>query len=81
MTEILKKASRVKKRYFIEDELWETIDKHSKFKDAKSYTKEYLYQSGAKYNGEWEGGFRHGKGVMQWPDGAKYEGQWVLGHA
>jgi hypothetical protein len=36
--------------------------------------KNYTYKSGANYNGEWKGGFRHGKGTMNYVDGAKYEG-------
>jgi hypothetical protein len=29
---------------------------------------------GIKYEGEWMGGLKHGKGVQIWPDGAQYEG-------
>jgi hypothetical protein len=47
--------------------------------NAKIIFKEYTYKSGAKYKGEWLGGFRHGKGTMTWPDSASYEGDWVLG--
>ena len=37
--------------------------------------------TGAKYEGQWLGGFRHGKGRMKFADGAVYEGDWYLGHA
>lgn len=49
-----------------------------------NYTKEekrapYTYKSGAMYDGEWKGGFRHGFGKMRWKDGAEYIGQWRFG--
>lgn len=45
-------------------------------------SKEHKYRSsGAHYQGEWLGGFRHGRGKMVWADGAQFEGQWVLGRA
>ncbi|CDW78312.1 UNKNOWN [Stylonychia lemnae] len=83
MTQILKKTLKVKKKYFIDEELWETINKNKIFKlSYAKVTKEYVYKcSGAIYNGEWKQGFRYGKGLMQWPDGAKYEGEWELGRA
>ena len=37
--------------------------------------------SGATYDGQWLGGFRHGRGVMSFRDGATYEGTWYLGIA
>ena len=37
--------------------------------------------SGATYEGEWLGGFRHGRGKMSFRDGATYEGTWYLGRA
>jgi hypothetical protein len=44
--------------------------------------REYRYQcSGALYQGEWIGGFRHGRGAITWSDGARFEGEWVLGRA
>ena len=27
------------------------------------------------------GGFRHGNGIMMWPDGAKFQGNWQYGFA
>lgn len=43
MTDILKKASRVKKRYFVDEEMWETIDRKAKYKEGKVTKKEYVY--------------------------------------
>jgi hypothetical protein len=43
---------------------------------------DYTYRSsGAKYSGEWVGGFRDGIGKMVWKDGAIYVGEWKYGHA
>jgi hypothetical protein len=83
MTAILKKAAKVKKRYFLDEEFWETISKTQQFNEKdKIETKDCVYKStGSKYSGHWIGGFRHGKGVMQWPDGARYEGEWQYGRA
>ena len=83
MTDILKKASRLKKKYFLDEEFFETVSKTVKFNfKAKLIKKEHAYKcSGSKYVGEWRGGFRHGQGVMFWADGAKYDGQWELGKA
>ena len=42
----------------------------------------YVYKkTKSTYNGEWLGGFRHGKGTMIFSDGTTYEGQWQLGLA
>lgn len=40
----------------------------------------YRYNNGAMYEGQWLGGFRHGIGVMTWPDEARFEGHWSFGH-
>ena len=37
--------------------------------------------SGAIYEGQWFGGFRHGQGMMRFRDGSIYEGSWYLGRA
>ena len=73
----------MKKKYFLEDEFWETLSKTKIYdQKAKLEKREYTYKcSGAKYSGEWKGGFRHGYGVMKWPDNAVYEGEWNLGRA
>lgn len=83
MTDILKKSSRLKKKYFLDEEFFETVSKTQKYNSkAKLTRKDYTYKcSGSEYKGEWRGGFRHGQGVMVWGDGAKYEGQWELGKA
>ena len=81
---ILRKAMKMKKKYFLDDEQAETIRGLNHFYNphANLVRKEYVYKcSGAKYQGEWLGGFRHGHGCMRWEDGAQYEGQWVLGRA
>ena len=74
---------KVKKKYFLDEEYWETISKINKLrKDQNLVRKEYNYNcSKAKYTGEFLGGFRHGKGIMAWADGAIYEGEWNYGKA
>ena len=48
-------------KYFTKEEEKETLDKKNKFDgDAPIEVKEYTYQSGAVYRGEWIGGMRHG---------------------
>lgn len=37
--------------------------------------------SGATYEGQWLGGFRHGRGKMHFKDGATYEGTWYIGYS
>ena len=66
ISNILKKAIRVKKKYFLDEEFWETISSTAKYNDnLRPVSKEYIYKcSEAKYSGEWKGGFRHGSGVM-----------------
>lgn len=66
MVDIIRKASKIKKKYFLEEEFKETISSTASYKpEAKLVKKEYTYQcSQAKYYGEWLGGFRHGIGEM-----------------
>ena len=72
----------IKKRYFLDEEFQETLSKKIYSEQAPIIKREHIYEStGAKYLGEWKGGFRHGYGIMQWQDGAKYEGYWCLGRA
>ena len=33
--------------------------------------------SGHVYEGEWERGGMHGKGIYQWPNGEVYNGSWA----
>eukprot|EP00347_Sterkiella_histriomuscorum_P010493 403376071 len=80
---VMLQQQNIKKKYFLDDEFHETLSKQKKFEQKqKLIQKEYVYKTtGAKYSGEWLGGFRQGKGVMQWQDGAFYEGLWDLGRA
>jgi hypothetical protein len=66
ISNILKKAMRVKKKYFLDEEFWETASSTVLFNDrAKPAKRDYTYKcSGAKYTGEWKGGFRYGSGIM-----------------
>ena len=77
------KSMRIKKKYFLDEEFHETLSNKKIYNPSfKIIKKDYVYKTtGSKYSGEWLGGFRHGFGIMQWPDGAKYEGQWELGRA
>lgn len=65
--------------YFSLQEIKETLSSKARMPKLRSKRKPYKYSSGAVYRGEWCGGFRDGKGVMEWPDGAKYEGHWSYG--
>jgi len=63
------------KKYFLPSEYWETITKKLYNRNEAMVEKSYVYKvSGAKYTGQWKGGFRHGSGTMVWPDGASYQG-------
>ena len=64
-------------KYFTRKENVETISKTLvvDYTNMQVETKpSYTYRSGAKYTGQWAGGFRHGQGVMVWEDGATYTG-------
>ena len=39
--------------------------------------KSYTYPDGTSYEGEWEGGKRHGYGIWTRPDGTKFVGEWA----
>ena len=67
-------------RYFTAEEARETLDPSRKYSRNKE-TRAYTFKSGAIYEGEWLGGFRHGKGIQKWVDGAQYEGEWAEGKA
>ena len=80
----LKASLQNKKRYFLDEEFWETVSKTLQYDQySKLLTRrEHNYKcSASKYEGEWKGGFRHGKGTMTWDDGASYTGNWVMGRA
>ena len=34
------------------------------------------YSDGAKYEGDWKDGKRHGQGTLTWTNGNMYEGEW-----
>ncbi len=59
---------RMKKKYFLDEEFWETISKSKRFDEKeKCVYKEYTYKcTNAKYSGMWKGGFRYGLGTMKW---------------
>eukprot|EP00347_Sterkiella_histriomuscorum_P004958 403358433 len=91
-TKLLKAQLKIKKKYFLDEEYQETISQTNRIniqslKKQQTNTqeltrREYVYKcSGAKYNGQWLYGFRHGKGSMQWLDGARFEGMWNFGKA
>ena len=39
-----------------------------------------VYADGSSYDGEYEQGFRHGRGCLEKPDGTLYDGEWKHGH-
>mmetsp|Transcript_36382 Transcript_36382/g.26992 ORF Transcript_36382/g.26992 Transcript_36382/m.26992 type:complete len:83 (+) Transcript_36382:303-551(+) len=59
-------------KYFSKKEARETLQKRpfKMSKQQKLVRALYKYNSGAIYEGDWLGGFRHGFGTMTWPDGA-----------
>ncbi len=71
---------RVKQNYFSYEEIEETLSTR-KIRDSEITEKSFTYKTGAIYSGQWLGGFRHGRGLMKWPDGTYYEGEWNLGYA
>ena len=80
---------RMHARYFTRDELFETLSNKYGPPNPKQSTniksilksKQHQYANGGVYTGEWMGGFRQGKGRMEWSDSASYEGMWELGYA
>lgn len=79
----MRQASQgVKKKYFLDEEFTETLSRKRYNEKQPLIVRDHVYEcTGARYVGEWKGGFRHGNGTMQWQDGATYEGQWCLGRA
>lgn len=74
---IIAMTTQVQTRYFKKDEAMETLVRGEKYDDKGAITTaKYTYTTNAQYDGQWLGGLRHGKGVMQWPDGARYDGLW-----
>lgn len=72
---------RMHARYFTRDELFETLSSKYGINDAKVTSHSYTYENGARYEGTWLGGFRHGEGTMKWADKAIYKGKWMMGYA
>ena len=71
-------------KYFLRTEYMETLSKTKAWdpRAIREQRPEYTYKcSGAKYDGEWAGGFRDGFGKLLFSDGASYEGNWVFGQA
>jgi hypothetical protein len=66
-------------KYFTVQEQKEKL--RDKFDESDKRKEQVEYSSGATYDGEWIGGFRHGYGTMKWTDSAKYEGYWEFGCA
>ena len=65
-------------KYFKSEENKETISGEKFNENQALVSRRYVYKTGATYVGQWKGGLRHGKGVMNWPDGAVYDGNWSL---
>ena len=79
---MMKSVTHSKKKYFSQEEYWQTISSKKYNPRAKLEEKEYKYNiTNAIYKGTWKGGFRHGKGIMIWSDGALYEGNFNFGKA
>ena len=73
---------REEQKTFTYEEYIETLSNNRKFNTLEKKSNEiYKYKSGAIYEGEWLGGFRHGYGTMTWEDGIIYEGEWNYGYA
>ena len=47
--------------------------------DGKRHQGIMAYSDGAKYEGEWKDGKRHGQGTLTWSDGSSYVGEWNNG--
>ena len=87
-------AHRRKNTHFLTQDQYETLSKlrlvdlyllfDANEAELNSYLvkKSHRYRtSGATYEGQWFGGFRHGQGMMHFRDGSTYEGSWYLGRA
>ena len=61
-----------------ENEDWDNAEPQSPVDDFTRCEEkpEFVFESGARYNGQWLNNMRHGFGVQVWPDGARYEGFW-----
>ena len=77
----LRDMYRMHARYFTREELFETLSSKHGINDAKVTSHPFTYANGARYEGTWLGGFRHGDGTMKWADKATYRGKWLMGYA
>jgi MORN repeat len=68
--------SQSESKYFTIDELKETMGQSSAYNPTGNREERptYTFKTGAKYTGQWVGGYRDGKGIQVWADGARYEG-------
>jgi len=82
-TNMLKTSQIGASKYFTLDEARETIDPSRLYNPNQALEKRppFTFKSGAVYEGEWLGGFRHGQGTQLWVDGACYDGQWAENRA
>lgn len=79
----------VHSKYFQDANYYETLQPKNSIdlsvlfqSEPKLERRVYAYkQTKSTYDGEWLGGFRHGRGTMIFSDGTTYEGQWQLGVA
>ena len=74
----LKTTAQFPHPYWSTSELRETLSTATLATKQKSLPK-FTYSHGGQYKGDWLGGFRHGYGVMKWPDDSSYEGMWDYG--
>ncbi len=80
MYELVILQAKQASKYFLEEEQKEFL--LGTFQtNQKPYIKKVNYRNGGTYQGQWLGGFRHGRGTMTWADGAVYEGEWNYGQA
>ena len=70
--------------YFKREEFYETLQNKDQNFNAQAPVQAVNYKykcTGSTYEGQMKGGFRHGRGTMEWTDSAKYEGDWQMGYA
>jgi hypothetical protein len=72
---VLRRSAKASK-YFPREDIFETLKAR---RPGKIPAHDYTYSTGCVYQGEWFGGFRHGKGKCSWPDGCIYSGSWQFG--
>ena len=45
-------------------------------KMIKEKEKEYIFNNGNRYEGDWKNGKKEGKGIFYFNSGSRYEGDW-----